>query len=406
MAGCPTLLILIDGVGDRPLARLQNRTPLQAANLPALDSLARLGCSGLADPVRPGITASTIQGTLGVLGYDPLEYPIGRGVVEAVGCSLAMSEGDVAVRGNWAWMDEAGYVRDRRAGRIRDTSQLVRALEKIHLPSPYRFRIGTGTEHRLALVLSGPDLSERFTCSDPTDHDPNGYRKTPTALNRNNQAAVLTARLLDDFELQAREILLAHPLNNQRVALGLAPANAILTRGPGQYITLPPFSLNGQEARGLCIAADKTIIGLASMVRMRTLTTGKMTANLDTDLREKFSHALENLTGYDLVLLHIKGCDIASHNRDYARKRDFLEAIDRELSRFLQTWNREIRIGVTGDHSTSSEMGYHCEDPVPTLLYDPNLKPDTVEAFDEVQARSGSLNRFPLYRFLDYLQKN
>jgi Predicted phosphoglycerate mutase, AP superfamily len=107
-------------MGDRPVLELNHKTPLQAANLPNINKLAKEGQCGSADPVKPGIVASTVSGTLATLGHDPLKNTVSRGVVEALGCGLKINIGDVAFRGNWATLDKNGLIVDRRAGRIRE----------------------------------------------------------------------------------------------------------------------------------------------------------------------------------------------------------------------------------------------------------------------------------------------
>ena len=399
----PTLLILLDGVADRPVSELGHRTPLQAARTPTLDRLASRGRCGVADPVGPGIIPSTTSGTLGVMGYDPLKFKVGRGVVEAAGVGLPVAAGDIALRGNWAWIREDGMVADRRAGRIREgTGELVEALSAIRLEQPYRIRLGAGTEHRLALVLSGHGLSDQIVGSDPTDAHPHGSRITPHAINRECAEASLTARLLDQFECRAREILEDHPLNQARISRGLPPANGILTRGPGKSVPLPSIRMHGRRARALCITGDRTVVGLARMTGMASITSPGMTANLVTDLHEKVRVAINHLDDYLLVLVHIKGCDIAAHNRQAREKRDFIEKIDRALAWFLENWGKEIRIGITADHATWSETGSHIADPVPALLYGSGIGADAVKGWNEVEAASGDLGRIPMHRFLDH----
>ena len=164
--------------------------------------------------------------------------------------------------------------------------------------------------------------------------------------------------------------------------------------------TLPPPNWRG---RGLCIAGDKTILGLGRMIGLDLLTSERMTANLDTDLAEKFQLARENLGRYDLVLLHVKACDIAAHNKDGPKKQKALEEIDIQLADLLSAWKSEIRIGITGDHTTWSGGGYHTDDPVPALIYGMDISADGISQFAENVAGKGRLGRFPMHRFLDWL---
>ena len=145
-------------MGDRPVFELDHKTPLQAANLPVINQLAKEGQCGAADPVKPGIVASTVSGTLAILGYDPLEKNVARGVVEALGCGMKIEIGDVAFRGNWATLDEKGSIVDRRAGRIREgINELALSItgKKIDNVS---IDVSAGTEHRIAVVMRGSGL--------------------------------------------------------------------------------------------------------------------------------------------------------------------------------------------------------------------------------------------------------
>jgi len=148
----PRLLIIIDGMGDRPIVELGDKTPLQAANVPVLDSLAREGQCGVADPVKRGIVATTVLGTLAILGFDPLKHSIARGVIEAHGSGMKIMPGDIAFRGNWATLDDAGKIVDRRAGRIREgTKELASSLSGIKIEDA-SVEVGAGTEHRVAVL--------------------------------------------------------------------------------------------------------------------------------------------------------------------------------------------------------------------------------------------------------------
>ncbi len=402
----PTLLLILDGVGDEPNDTLENRTPLQAASLPTFDRVAKAGQCGRADPIKAGKTASTAEGTLGILGYDPLFYTIGRGVVEAFGAGVSLEEGDVAFRGNFASLGEGGKVLDRRAGRIRDgVAELIEALERIPSPAQVEIIIGKGSEHRLALILRGEGLSAKISGSDPKDRNPNGLRITPHALSSEDSSAQRTAQILDQFEQEARKVLSEHPLNQERLRKGLLPANTILTRDPGILMPLPPFHVRDQPLRGMCIGGDRTVLGLAKMAAIEFYCSPQMTANLDTDLSAKFDAALERLNDYDLVLIHIKGCDIAAHDRQAQTKSDFLVKVDQAFEQFLKKWGEEspLRIGIIADHCTSSEKGYHISDPVPVIIRHPELSADFVQGYDEIQVAQGSLGRFPGHQFLEKL---
>ena len=400
MQKIPRLLMIIDGMGDRLIDELGDKTPLQAANIPVLDRLAAEGQCGVADPVKRGIVATTVSGTLAILGYDPLKHSIARGVIEAHGCEMKIMPGDVAIRGNWATLDNHGKIIDRRAGRIREgTKDLASSLSNIKIED-VSVEVGVGTEHRIAVVLRGEGLQDSLFGSDPGDRYHPGIKpRLPVALNKQDEKSVRTAKILNLFEQEARKILAGHPKNLERASKGLLVANAILTREPGQVKVFPKIKRpSGFGLSGVCISGDDTISGISLVTGLNVCKTPSMTANLDTDLKQKFMFAGKMLSMYGVVVLHIKGCDIAAHNREAKKKKKFIEKIDAELGLFLKKWKGKLRIAVTADHATWSKEGIHVDDPVPVLLHGKGIPADSVEAFDEFQASEGSLGLFRLHK--------
>ena len=400
MQRIPRLLLIIDGMGDRPIIELGGKTPLQAANLPVLDQLAKEGQCGIADPVKPGIVATTVLGTLAILGYDPLNNSVARGVVEALGCGMEIKPGDIAFRGNWATLDEKGIIVDRRAGRIReDTKELSASLCGVKIDDVC-VNVGAGTEHRVAVVIRGAGLKDCISGSDPGEHVSSGIKpRHAVPLNKNDKKSLRTAKLLNLFELEARQILSTHPVNLERLSKQLLPANAILTREPGQVHIFPKIKRpSGYGLSGICVTGDNTISGIARVAGLNVCKTLEMTANLDTDLNHKFRLAGKLLKKFSVVVLHVKGCDIAAHNREAGKKKEFLEKIDSELGCFLGNWKGELRLSITTDHATWSKEGFHIDDPVPVLLYGRGVSADSVRGFDEYQVLEGQLGRFRMYK--------
>ncbi|HUF78728.1 MAG TPA: 2,3-bisphosphoglycerate-independent phosphoglycerate mutase, partial [Thermoanaerobaculia bacterium] len=396
-----TLVLFIDGLGDRAVRALSGRTPLDAAKLPTFDRLAREGRSGVCDPIAPGTVPDTAAGSLALFGQSP--RAIRRGPVEALGAGIDLAPGDIALRGNFATLDEEGRIVDRRAGRIREgTEELAAALDRPPLGernewADFTIRVRMGTEHRLAVVLQGDGLSPAIAGSDPGDGAPPGPPLAPRPIDPAEPSAVRTARLLAHFEEHARRVLADHPVNRRRVEAGLAPANAVLTRGAGRVHRLQRLERGGKPLEVACISGDRTVLGLAAWLGAETLTSPEMTANLDTDLEGKFAAAAEALEQNDLVVLHLKGADIAAHDCRPDRKVAYLEAADRHLGRLLAARaGRPLQIAVASDHATLSESGQHSSDPVPVLLWGPAIQPDTVTAFTERAVAEGALGRFPL----------
>lgn len=403
----PTLLLAIDGMADRPARALGERTPLAAARIPHLDRLAREGQTGLADPVAPGVVPDTAAGTLALLGQSPLVMK--RGPVEALGAGLDLAPGDVALRGNFATLGEEGEVVDRRAGRIRDdAAELAATLDRLRIPGhefeDVEVRVKPSTEHRLSIVLKGAGLSSAILGSDPGDGAPPGPPLTPRPQDPRDEAAVRTARILALFETEARRVLAGHKINARRRKKGLPAANALLTRGAGRAHHLPPLEQAGLALRLACVSGDQTILGLASWMGGEAITSPDMTANLDTDLDAKFRAALEALGSHDLVVLHVKGADIAAHDQRPDLKVKFLEELDRRLSWLLEEHRGgPLRVAVASDHATLSEGGQHAADPVPVLVWGTGIAADRVKTFDERSVAEGSLRRFPLQLLVNRL---
>ncbi|MCP3964134.1 MAG: 2,3-bisphosphoglycerate-independent phosphoglycerate mutase [bacterium] len=401
----PTLLLVIDGLADRPVRALGGRTPLQAAETPTLDRLAKEGQCGLADPVAPGVVPDTAAGSLALFGQSPLALK--RGPVEALGAGIELSPGDIALRGNFATLDGNNQVVDRRAGRIREeTEKLAKAIDRLPLPGlsgEAEVRVKAATEHRLAIVLRGDGLSSAIQGSDPGDGSAPGPPLAPEPVDPGDERAVETARVLALFEQKARKVLARHAVNKARKQKGLPPANIVLTRGAGRIHHLLPLEDAGIPLRLTCIAGDRTVLGLAELLGAVTVSQENMTANLDTDLDAKFEAAAKALKRSDLVMVHVKGADIAAHDQRPDLKVSFLEQIDSALGTFLERYKGDLRVAVAADHATLSESGQHAADPLPVLIWGQAIEADDVESFDETSVAAGELQQFPLQMLLERL---
>jgi 2,3-bisphosphoglycerate-independent phosphoglycerate mutase len=205
------------------------------------------------------------------------------------------------------------------------------------------------------------------------------------------------------FEQKAMQVLAQHPLNRERQKEGLPAANAILTRGAGQVHRLVPLECGGLPLRLACVSGDRTVLGLASWLGADLISKPEMTANLDTDLESKFAAAKMALSRHDLVLLHVKGADIASHDQRPELKVEFLERFDAALGGFLVTAPAELRIAIASDHATLSESGQHAADPLPITIWGKGISADEAKAYDETSVAMGQLQQFPLQMLLGRL---
>ncbi len=363
------VLLVLDGLGGLPHPET-GRTELESAYTPHLDRLAWASACGFTIPVAPGVTPGSGPGHLALFGYDPLKYNIGRGVLEAVGIDFDLRPDDVAARGNFCTVDEAGLISDRRAGRI-DTdrcAELCAALRQIRLDGAKLF-VEPVREHRFVLVLRGKGLSDALA-----DTDPQAEGVAPLAVGPTAPAGEATARLVAGFVEEARGVLMDR-----------APANMLLLRGFAQRPDWP--SMSGVfRLRPAAVAFYPMYRGLAKLVGMEALATGPAIEDSIATLRENWGR-------FDFFFVHYKATDTAGEDGDFERKVAKLEEVDAAVPALLELAPDVLM--VTGDHSTPAVMGAHSWHPVPFLMRAPRTRADECDMFNEEALLKGSLGTFP-----------
>jgi len=362
------VLLVLDGLGGIPHPEYGGKTELEAAQTPHLDALAERSALGL-HQMAVGLTPGSGPAHMALFGYDPFQHVIGRGVLEALGLGIQLEPGDVALRGNFATLDEEGRVVDRRAGRIA-TDEARGLLSRLHEAIPRVEDVDVlwvpGKEHRFALVLRGPGLSEAVRDTDPQKTGvPPG---DPEALDA---GAEKTARILMEVVRRAREVLGSH-----------AHANGILLRGASQLPHLETLKERwGVQAMGL--ATYPMYRGIAQLV-------GMVTPYVET-----FEEALDKLKqawkDFDFFFLHYKDPDKKGEDGDFEGKVKAIEALDALLPAILDLGPTVLM--VTGDHATPSLYRAHSWHPVPVLLHGPFAGADGLSPFSERTCRQGSLGR-------------
>jgi 2,3-bisphosphoglycerate-independent phosphoglycerate mutase len=308
VAGTTKMVLLsADGLGGFP-DPATGLSELETAWIPHLDALARRGACGLLRHVAPGITPGSGPGHLGLFGYEPLRYPVGRGVLEALGIDFDLRPGDVAARGNFCTLDAVGRIADRRAGRISTerSAALVDRLRRIRVPG-VELLVEPVKEHRFVLVLRGPGLSGRLS-----ETDPQTLGQPPLPVRAEAPEAQATADIVNRFVLEARTLL-----------ADAAPANMVLLRGFDQRPTFPRFP-DVYGVRAAAIAAYPMYRGLARLVGMDVLKTGSTFADEVSTLRDHWD-------AYDFVFLHYKDTDKAGEDGDFPGKVAALERLDAAL---------------------------------------------------------------------------
>jgi 2,3-bisphosphoglycerate-independent phosphoglycerate mutase len=383
------LLLILDGISDRPCPELSGRTPLQAAETPNLDLLAREGICGIMDTIAPGIPPGSDTAHLALLGYPPERCYTGRGPLEAEGCGIHMEPGMIGFRANFATVDAGGRILDRRAGRIHDTGPLCQAIEEGVDLSRHRltFRFRPGAGHRAALALTGEGLSASVSSNDPKKE---GVVPPDVRACTTESGDARTAAACNDFLQQACAILDSHPLNRARRNGKLPPANMVLIRGAGTMGRFEPFSQRSGLS-GAVISAASLITGIGTAVGLRHVAVEGITGSTDTNLDGKVQAAIAELENSGFVLLNIKGADEAGHDGKAREKAAFLERIDHALAPLFSL--PDTLIAVCADHSTPCAVKDHSADPVPVVIRGEGVRVDAVEHFDELSCAAGGLHR-------------
>ncbi len=395
------IMLIIDGLGDRPIRELGNLTPLEAANTPCFDRLAREGITGLMDPLSPGVRVGTDVGHLALFGYNPLKVYWGRGPIEASGVGIALKPGDVAFRCNFATVDDNFIVIDRRAGRIRHTEALAAALDNMRVGNGVSVIFRPATEHRAVLVLSGERLSAEITDSDPGTANEGEPVHEVRPKRPGHPLAEKTARLVNEFIRKSHETLQNHDVNRERVRRGLLPANIVITRGAGMAVKMRSIA-ERFDIKGCCVTAESTVVGIAQMAGFKVLTNDKLTANIDTDLDEKARLTLAGLREADLVVVHVKAADLMAHDDRPKEKARFIERADQMVQKILNGLQFPDRtyVAITADHSTPCSIREHSADPVPVLIHGDGVLVDSVTSYGERACAHGGLLRIRANDFL------
>ncbi len=377
------LLFLMDGVGDRPIPELNDKTPLEAAKTPTMDKMAQMGITGQLHTIGRGITPGSDTAHLALFGYNPYDVYTGRGPFEAAGTDLPVKPGDIAFRANMATIKD-GIVLDRRAGRISEgTQEIEEALQNITIEDVETiFKVGV--DHRAALVLRGPGLT-----SDVTGNDPKIENKKPKSIIGTSPEAEKTARVLDQYIRECSAIMTSININKQRISENKLPANYLLVRGPGKAPHLESFQTKyGLKAE--CVAGGDLYKGVASICGMKINHDHNGSGGVPTDLHSKVKATMKSLERAHFVFLHVKGTDNFGHDNKPIQKMEFIDEIDLAIEPFLELLPETI-ICITGDHSTPCAMRDHSSDPLPILIVGEGVRTDQVSEFGERPTMNGGL---------------
>lgn len=395
MAAPHRVLIILDGLADRPGPAGSGPTPLEQAATPNLDRLLGEGQFGQSMIIGPGIAPESDAGVLALLGYDPVRDSPGRGVLEAMGAELPLAPGDVAFRLNFATADATGTIVDSRVGRDLSTAEaieLAARLSEADLLAP----LGIGAEvratvgHRGVLWLrphAGVELSGQVSNSDPFYERTGGMgharraaspRPLPVRPLDDSAAARRTAEAVNKFLSAAGPVLAGHPINARRSASGLKVGNVLLLRNAGlRPRTAPTPFAERYGLEGTAVTEMPVERGIARLFGLTDRFVGPMGPDRPAALRQRAEVTREALGKSPFVYVHLKGPDEPGHDGDTDRKRQVIEDLDRWFfGPFLhQLRANSVRIAVTADHATPAILRGHSDDPVPLLFWGSGVDP-------------------------------
>lgn len=412
------IIILGDGMADWKVEALDGRTPMEFANTPYMDALAKMGRCGLLKTVQDGFHPGSEVANSSILGYDQEQVYEGRGPLEAASIGVELEEGDLAIRCNLVCLD-GDKIKNHSAGHLttEEADVLIRFLQE-QLGSD-RVHFHTGIQYRHLLVVKGGD--KRISCTPP--HDVPGQAWRPLLVKADVAEAQPTADLLNDLILRSQSLLSSHPLNLRRVAEGKDPANSIWPWAGGYRPNMTPLTTTFPSIkRGAVITAVDLLRGIGKLAGLRSIEVEGATGLYNTNYEGKAQAAVDALKTDDFVYLHIEASDEAGHDGNLELKIQTIEYLDRRAvrpifesvygplesfdpARPVSRIGEPVAIAVLPDHPTPVAHRTHTAEPVPFLIYAPGIDADAVEVFSEEACKSGSYGLLERDQFIREFMK-
>lgn len=407
------IIILGDGMADHRVERLGGKTPLQYADTPYMDMLARQGRCGRLITVPDGFLPGSEVANSSILGYDQHKVYEGRGPLEAAGIGYNLQQGDLAMRCNIISM-EGGRIKNHHGGHLAtdEGRRLTDWLEEKLGGADVHFV--KGIQYRHLLIIKGGN--KHVECAPPHDHLNDEWKKLKARAEtgydfeadaegmyyidaegrrHKRKSPQETADLINRLTEESQQLLAGHPLNVERRARGEDMANSIWPWGGGYRPSMQTMAeMYPQIRRGAVITAVDLIRGIGRYAGLRNIIVEGATGLADTDYEGKAQAAIEALRTDDFVFLHVDASDEAGHDGDLRLKIKTIEDFDRRIVgpiyNEVKTWVEPVSIAVMPDHPTPVEMRTHVNDPVPFLIHYPGIEPDGVQVYDEQSCMDGS----------------
>lgn len=382
------VVVLYDGMADYPVEALGGKTPMQKANKPIFDSLAKRGEVGLVRTIGEGLKPGSEIGNLTVMGYDPRKYFTGRSPLEAISIGIKMADDDISLRCNLVTLsDEENYddktMVDYSAGDIssEEAAKIIKTVQQNFGGGEFDFYSGVSYRHCLIFHKGTTDLG---TMTPP--HDISG-RVVGPYISTSPNAQKLTSLMRKSYDL-----LKDHPVNIERIKQGKRPANSIWLWGEGTKPTLPPFSeLYG--VKGTVISAVDLLKGIGIAAGMQTPEVEGATGYIDTNFEGKANAAVDALKkDCDFAYIHIEAPDECGHRYEPENKVKAIEYIDSRVLpiviKGLEEIGEDYKIMILPDHPTPLSTRTHASDPVPYMIYQKSKEKDSgVESINEESAK-------------------
>ena len=387
-------------MADEPIASLDNKTCLQAANKPHIDKIAQLGRCGLLDTIPEGFAPGSEIANMSVMGYDVPKVFEGRGSLEAASMGVAIEPGEMAMRCNLICI-ENGKIKNHSAGHIssEEAEELILFLQKELGDDIVSFYPGVSYRHLLK-VKNG---NKKLSCTPP--HDVPGTPYEDVLIKADGSEANETAALLNDLIIRSQALLENHPVNIKRAEQGKDKANSIWPWSPGykpdMKTLLELYSLNS----GSVISAVDLIRGIGVYAGLKVILVEGATGLYDTNYEGKAQAAIDALRTDDFVYLHIEASDEAGHEGDVDLKVRTIEYLDSRVVKPIfdevSTWDEPVTIAILPDHPTPCALRTHTVDPVPFIIYRPGEVADDVQSYDEAACKNGS---YGLLKGMEFMQ--
>ena len=398
------IIILGDGMADEPIESIGNKTPLQAAETPHIDKLARMGRCGMLDTIPAGFAPGSEIANLSVLGYDLTRVYEGRGVLEAASMGVEIADDEIAMRCNLICI-ENGIIKSHSAGHIsnEEADELIDFLQEKLGDQSVSFYSGVSYRHLLKLKNGNKHLK----CTPP--HDVPGTPFTSVLIQALTPEAEPTAALLNALILKSQALLENHPVNIKRASQGKEKANSIWPWSPGNKPQMKKMTDIYPFKSGSVISAVDLIKGIGVYAGLKNIDVEGATGLYTTNYEGKARAAIEALRTDDFVFLHIEASDEAGHEGDVGLKIKTIEYLDsrvvKPILEELLTWNEPVTIALLPDHPTPCAIRTHTNTPVPFIIFSTDNVPDNVELYDEFSCQAGSYGLLKGSEFIEEVIK-